>query len=499
MKDGFKMKVCRSTTPNGEKHTDRDLAQQWNSIDWDTTKSTVNRLQIRIAKATQEGKWNSVKRLSYLLTHSFSAKLLAVRIVTQNKGKRTPGIDGELWNSASEKMRAALSLTDTQYHAQPLRRIYIPKPGKDTKRPISIPTMYDRAMQALYGLALQPIAETTADSRSFGFRLFRSAQDASEYAFKCVGRKTSSPWILEGDIRGCFDNIHHDWLKEHIPMDLAILTQFLKSGYVFDQTLFPTDKGTPQGGLVSPILANMTLDGLECVLKTEFPRMKVHFIRYADDFLVTTPTKEIAEAARNIIQRFLAERGLTLSEEKTLITHIDDGFDFLGYNFRKYKGKFLIKPSKKSIQSIIDKIRTVTKKAKAWSQDALIKTLNPIIRGWANYHRHNAAKQTFKNLDNYLWTVTWQWGKRRHSDRGFKWIANRYWHSEGERNWVFQTKENTLLEFSDASIRRHNFPKLDANPYLDRKYFLERKERMKRQTPWIQTKLSYFALPSSNG
>ncbi len=493
------MKVCHSTTSQDEKHTDKDLARQWNSIDWDKVKSTVNRLQIRIAKATQEGKWNLVKRLSYLLTHSLSAKMLAVQIVTQNKGKRTPGIDGELWNSPSEKMKAALRLTDKQYRAQPLRRIYIPKPGKDTKRPISIPTMYDRAMQALYGLALQPIAETTADPRSFGFRLFRSAQDASEYAFKCLGKKTSSPYILEGDIRGCFDNILHDWLKEHIPMDQSVLTQFLKSGYVFDQTLYPTDKGTPQGGLFSPILANMTLDGLENVLKAEFPRMKVHFIRYADDFLVTAPTKEIAEAARNVIQRFLAERGLTLSEEKTLITHIDDGFDFLGYNFRKYKGKFLTKPSKMSIKSITDKIKTVTKKAQAWSQDDLIKTLNPIIRGWANYHRHIVAKQTFKKLDKYLWIVTWQWGKRRHSDKGFKWIVDRYWKSEGNRNWVFQTQENTLLQFSDASIRRHSHPKLDANPYLERNYFLERKERMTRQTPWIQTKLSYFALPPSNG
>jgi len=495
------MKVCHSTTSTDEKHTDRDLARQWNSINWKKVRSTVNRLQIRIAKATQEGKWNLVKRLSYLLTHSFSAKLLAVRIVTQNKGKRTPGIDGELWNTASEKMRAAMSLTDKQYRAQPLRRIYIPKPGKDTKRPISIPTMYDRAMQALYGLALQPVAETTADPRSFGFRLFRSAQDASEYAFKCVGRKTSSQWILEGDIKGCFDNILHDWLKDHIPMDQSVLTKFLKSGYVFDQTLYPTDKGTPQGGLVSPILANMTLDGLEHVLKAEFPRMKVHFIRYADDFLVIAPTKEIAEAAKTIIQRFLAERGLTLSEEKTVITHIDDGFDFLGYNFRKYKGKLLIKPSKKSIQSITNKIRAVIKKARAWSQDDLIKTLNPIIQGWANYHRHNVAKEMFKKLDNYLWTVTWQWGKRRHTNKGLKWIAKRYWHSEpdGKRNWVFQTKENTLLKFSDASIRRHSFPKLDANPYLDRKYFLDRKERMRRQTPWIQTTLSYFALLPSNG
>ena len=493
------MKVCHSTTQNCEKHTDRDLAQQWNSIDWDKTRNTVNRLQIRIAKATKEENWNLVKRLSYLLTHSRSAKLLAVRIVTQNRGKRTPGIDGEIWNSASTKIRAAWNLTDKNYCAKPLRRIYIPKPGKKTKRPISIPTMYDRAMQALYGLALQPIAETNADPRSFGFRLFRSAQDASEYAYKCLGRKTSSPWILEGDIRGCFDNILHDWLKEHIPMDKSVLNQFLKSGYVFNQTLFPTDKGTPQGGLVSPILANMTLDGIEPIINEQFPKMKVHFIRYADDFLVITPTKTIAEEAKNTISQFLAKRGLELSEEKTVITHIGDGFDFLGYNFRKYKGKFLIKPSKKSIKSITDKIRMVTKKAQAWTQDELIKILNPIIREWVNYHRHNVAKETFKKLDSYLWTVTWQWGKRRHSNKGFKWIANKYWHSENDRNWVFKTEENTLLQFSDASIRRHSFPKLNANPYLDRKYFLERKERMKRQTPWIQTTLSYFALPPRNG
>ena len=213
------MKVRHSTTPEGEKRTDRELARQWNSTDWDKIKSRINRLQTRIAKATCEGKWNLVKRLNYLLTHSHQAKLLAVRVVTQNRGKRTPGVDGELWHTASDKMRAVLSLTDRRYRAQPLRRIYIPKPGKDTRRPISIPTMYDRAMQALYALALQPIAETTADKRSFGFRLFRSAQDASNYAFRCLHGKNSSPWILEGDIKGCFDTIAHDWLRKNIPMD----------------------------------------------------------------------------------------------------------------------------------------------------------------------------------------------------------------------------------------------------------------------------------------
>ncbi|WP_301664637.1 group II intron reverse transcriptase/maturase [Methanoculleus frigidifontis] len=489
------MKVCRSTTPNGEKHTDKELARQWNSIDWDTVRSDVNRLQTRIAKATQEGKWNLVKRLSYLLTHSRSAKLYAVRIVTQNKGKRTPGVDGDLWTTASAKMRAALSLTDKQYRAQPLRRVYIPKPGKTTKRPISIPTMYDRAMQALYALALQPVAETTADPRSFGFRLFRCAQDASRYAFTCLGSKGSTPWILEGDIKGCFDTIAHDWLMKNIPINRSVLTQFLRAGFIFERALYPTDKGTPQGGLISPLLANMTLDGMEKTLAARFPKVNVHFIRYADDFLVTAPTKEIAEEACNSIQAFLAERGLELSAEKTVITHIDDGFDFLGYNFRKYKGTLLVKPSRKSIKAITEKIKAIVKKARAWTQDQLIRALNPVIRGWANYHRHNAAKETFRRLDAYVWAVTWKWGKRRHPNKGFKWIARKYWHAVGTRNWVFRTNENTLQLFSDITIKRHVMPKLNANPYLDRNYFLDRRERMQRQTPWIQTRLSFFALP----
>jgi len=240
--------VRHSTTSIGEKRTDLNLARQWSNIDWKEVRKTVNRLQTRIAKATREEKWNLVKRLQYLLTHSYSAKLLAVRIVTQNRGARTPGIDGEHWKIHSDKMRAALRLTSKQYRAQPLNRIYIPKPGKDTKRPLSIPTMYDRAMQALYALALQPVAETCADKRSFGFRLSRCAQDAAQYAFICLYRPTSSPWILEGDIRGCFDNISHEWLKANIPMETSVLKQFLKAGFVFEQKLYPTDKGTPQGG-----------------------------------------------------------------------------------------------------------------------------------------------------------------------------------------------------------------------------------------------------------
>ena len=481
-----------STTPCSEKRTDRNLSSQWNSIEWNSIKFRVNRLQTRIAKATHNENWNLVKRLTYLLTHSYSAKLLAVRIVTQNHGKRTTGVDGKLWNTASEKMQAALSLSDQHYRAHPLRRIYIPKPGKSTKRPLSIPTMGDRAMQALYALALQPIAETTADTRSFGFRLFKCAQDASEYAFRCLCQDTSSPWILEGDIKGCFDNISHSWLKNNIPTDKSILSQFLKAGYIFDDTFYHTDKGAPQGAIISPLLANMTLDGIEKILKKRYPKMKVHFIRYSDDFLVVVPSKEIADEVREIIREFLAIRGLELSPEKTVITHIDDGFDFLSWNFRKYKGKLLIKPSQKSIKSITQNLKTIVNKAKSWTQDKLIKTLNPVIRGWANYHRHIVAKATFQKLDFYLWEITWQWGKRRHPNKGHKWIATKYWSSEGTRKWVFKTKENKLLIFSDTKIRRHHHAKLDANPYLNRNYFLERKDRIKKQTPWIQTRLPFF-------
>jgi len=485
--------VRNSTTLKSEKRADKDLKRQWNSIDWKKVRSYVNKLQTRIAKTIHEGKWNLVKRLQYLLTNSYSAKLLAVRVVTQNRGSRTPGIDSVRWLRPHEKMRAALSITHKRYTAQPLKRIYIPKPGKSTKRPLSIPTMYDRAMQALYALALQPVAETSADNRSFGFRLFRSAQDASQYAFLCLHNPNSAPWILEGDIKGCFDNISHEWLKENILMEQSVLSQFLKADYVFEENLYHTDKGTPQGGLISPILANMTLDGIESILNEQYPDMKVHFIRYADDFLVTAPSKEVAEEICELIRVFLAERGLELSKAKTLITHINVGFDFLGWSFRKYDGTLLIKPSKESIKKITDKIRGIIHKAAAWTQDKLIKALNPVITGWTNYHRHIVAKKTFQKLDSIIWNMLWRWAKRRHSQKGHKWIARRYWYTEGTRNWVFKAKMTKLVLFADTKIRRHAMVKLDKNPFIDRNYFLDRLDRVKKCTPWIQTRLSFFA------
>jgi RNA-directed DNA polymerase len=355
--------------------------------------------------------------------------------------------------------------------------------------------MYDRAIQAVYALALQPVAETLADNRSFGFRLFRSAQDACQQAFACLAHPKSSQWMLECDIKGCFDNISHEWLKANIPMDKSILTQFLKAGFVFEGTMFPTEKGTPQGGLISPLLANMTLDGIEALLAKQFPRMKVHLIRYADDCIITAPTREIAEQIKRIIQEFLDSRGLELSEKKTFITHIDDGFDFLGWNFRKYKGILLIKPSKKSILKAIEKIRHVMQKAKAWSQKQLIDTLNPIIRGWTNYHKHTVSNDVFAKLDSIMWNMLWHWAKRRHKDKGHWWIVEKYWHPEGTRKWVFKSENTRLVQFRDAKVRRHPWLRLAANPFLERNYFIERINSLKYGNSGAQTKLSDFAPP----
>lgn len=358
----------------------------------------INRLQIRIVKAVQENKWRLVRRLQYLITHSFYGKALAVKRVISNKGKNTPGIDGKVWKTDKEKMDAIITLQTNGYRASALRRIYIEKSGKKEKRPLGIPTMKDRAMQAVQLLGLEPVAETLADTVSFGFRKYRGAQDAMEYGFSILCRKDSPQWILEGDIKGCFDNISHKWIEENIPMDVKILKQFMKCGNVYDKELYPTTDGTPQGGIISPTLANMTLDGMENLIKRKYwsntkgtisvknNDKKVHLIKYADDFIVTASDRETLEDIKDMLEIFLGERGLILSEEKTKLTSIHEGFDFLGWNFRKYNGKLIIKPSNKSINRIKRTISEVIKRNKTSTQENLIYQLNQIIRGWAEYH-----------------------------------------------------------------------------------------------------------------
>ncbi len=492
------MKVSHSITPQGEKLTNVKLKSQWDSIDWKKIEEHINRLQTRIAKAVKKCKWYLVKRLQYLLTHSYYAKLLAARKPTQNTGKRTAGVDGETWSSSEAKMKAALSLTDKKYVAKPLKRVYIEKHGSNKKRPLGIPTMHDRAMQSLYALAIEPIAEGTGDRTSFGFRKFRSTHDACQQVFFCMCSKNAPQWALEGDIKGCFDNISHQWLIDNIPIDKSILKQFLKAGYVFDRHMFPTEAGTPQGGIISPILANMTLDGIEKLLADKYhtksksgrinnyhaAKHKVNFVRYADDFIVTAKTEEIAKEVKELIKDFLKDRGLELSDEKTLITHIDTGFNFLGWNFRKYNGKLLVKPSKKSIEKVTENISDTIKGGKAWKQKDLIGTLNPIITGWANYHQTIVSSETFQKMDYRIWNMLWHWAKRRHPNKSKQWIARKYWHTVGNGNWVFSDEDKQLSILSDTKIIRHTRLKLDMNPYFDKEYFVLRKlkQRAKKLT-----------------
>jgi RNA-directed DNA polymerase len=466
---------------------------KWKSIDWKTVRESVKRLQVRIAKAVTEGKFRKAKALQWLLTHSYHAKLLAVKRVTSNKGRRTAGVDGIIWKTPRQKLEAVKLLRRRGYRPLPLRRIYIPKKNKLKKRPLSIPVMIDRAFQALYKLALEPVAEVMADRNSYGFRQKRRCADAVAQCFITLAKGYSPVWILEADIKACFDEICHQWMLDNILIDKTILNKWLKAGYIESGKCFPTHKGTPQGGIISPILMNMTLDGLEAAVRKAVPdritrntRSKVNFIRYADDFIVTGATREILEEqVKPVIESFLQQRGLKLSEEKTSIVQIEEGFNFLGQNIRKYDGKLLIKPSKESVQSFLEDIRSTIRKHRGSSTVAMIGQLNPKIRGWANYHRHVVSGKAFSHVDSSIYNNLWQWMKRRHRNKSKTWMKKKYWFS-GSRPWIFsgtcKDRNGTprlyeLVKASSTSIIRHIKIRGDANPFDPKydKYFRKRR------------------------
>lgn len=455
----------------------------WYAVDWRRVERNVRGMQIRIAKATREGDWRRVKALQRMLTRMLSAKLYAVRRVTQNQGARTAGVDRELWDSPDSRWEAIGRLKRRGYKALPLRRVFIPK-ANGKERPLGIPTMRDRAMQALYLLALEPVAESTSDPNSYGFRTNRSTADAMAQIFVTISRRISAQWILEADIKGCFDYINHDWLIDRVPMDKGILRKWLRAGLIYKGQLQATEAGTPQGGIISPTLANVTLNGLESELTAHLiarhgikkaGKLKVNLVRYADDFVITGASKEILEnEVKPWIEEFLAQRGLQLSEEKTRVVHIDDGFDFLGWNFRKYSGKLLIKPSKKNAQAFYRKAVDVISTNKTVKQEGLIRLLNPMLRGWAQYHSPVVAKQAYTRMEHLLFKRLWRWSRRRHPQKSTDWVKRRYFHSVGSRSWVFAApvvREDgskglfDLYQLSGTEIRRHKKIKGEFNPF----------------------------------
>jgi RNA-directed DNA polymerase len=344
-------------------------------------------------------------------------------------------------------------------------------------------------MQALYLQALDPVAETRADRNSYGFRRYRSCADAIAQCFNVLATRRAPEWVLEADIEACFDRIEHDWLLEHVPLEGSILRKWLKAGYMERHVLHPTEEGAPQGGVLSPVLANLALDGLEARLARAFPKStrrgtaaKVNLVRYADDFIITGSSRELLEdEVRPLVEAFLQERGLRLSAEKTLITHIQDGFDFLGQNVRKYggnravagSGKLLIQPARKNVRTFLENLRKLVKNQAQATAAHLVWLLNPKIVGWANYHRHVVSKRVFARVDHELFGMLWRWAVRRHPNKGRRWVKARYFTQVDGNRWVFfgtevvrsQGRRVPIARASRTRITRHVKIRSEVNPY----------------------------------
>lgn len=458
--------------------------KEWHTTPWSDAFRHVRRLQTRIAKAAEHQEWRRVSRLQKLLVRSTAAKAVAVRRVTENQGRKTPGVDGITWSTPATKQAAVDTLSSRGYRPKPLRRIHIPKANGGT-RPLGIPTMKDRAMQVLHWLTLDPVAETLGDANSYGFRTHRCTADAIVQCHNALSRAHSPQWILEGDIKGCFDNISHEWMLKNVPMDRRVLKKWLNAGYVEKHRLFPTEAGTPQGGPISPTLANLTLDGMEKLLDRFPRRRKVNFIRYADDFVVTGDSKEFLEQqVWPLLAKFLGERGLTLSATKTKLTHVTEGFDFLGWHVRKHKSRLLITPSKRNTTAFYTKIKGHVRKLRAAKQSELVSVLNPVLRGWGNYHKVVHASRCFGRMDHQIWQALWKWARRRHPNKGSRWVKKRYFRRTDSRDWLFETDEVKLVRLSTLGVGPHIKVRSDANPYdpKDEAYYNGVLDRQMRST-----------------
>ncbi|MGI0480139.1 group II intron reverse transcriptase/maturase [Geminocystis sp. CENA526] len=478
-----------------------DKANNWNtwsSIQWKIVEKQVFRLQKRIYRASQNGNVKLVHSLQRLLIKSYYGKLLATRKVTQdNQGKKTAGVDGV--KSLTPKRRLEITgRLKLRGKCKPTRRVNIPKPNGET-RPLGIPCMEDRIKQCLVKLAIEPQWEAKFESNSYGFRPARSCQDAIEAIFNAI--RYQPKYVLDADIAKCFDRIDHYKLLaklETYPQLRREIKSWLKSGYMDGKQLFPTKEGTPQGGVISPLLANIALHGMEIEIK-KFARTwkgnkrdnenSLSIIRYADDFVILHKDIKRIIQCKEIIENWLMDLGLELKPSKTRISHTlneyegNIGFDFLGFNIQQYEVgkthtgkcvgmplgfKTIIKPSKEKIKSHIKRIGDIIRKHKSSPQIALIKELNPIIRGWANYYSSVCSKETYSKCDHLLYQQLKRWAERRHPNKSKSWVARKYWHTYGLRNWVFSTKDEdgiSLLSHSETEIKRHTKVRGEKSPF----------------------------------
>lgn len=480
----------------------KEPLKEWSDINWKTTKKRVRNLRRRIYRAKQNGQWNKVRNLMKLMLRSYSNLLLSVRRVTQeNKGKGTAGIDGQTVTTPVERVKLVREmLTYTLWTAKPARRVYIPK-ANGKQRPLGIPTVKNRIAQAVVKNALEPAWEQEFESNSYGFRPGRSCHDALEQSWIRL-QKGMDTWVLDADIKGAFDNISHEYILKaigEIP-GRELIKQWLKAGYVESEIFHKTESGTPQGGIISPLLANIALDGLEKLL-TEYKTAKTYqcikkatgkeyikkkklgkygFVRYADDFILTARSKEDIDSILPVINEWLKERGLELNKDKTNVVNIEQGFNFLGFNVRQFNGSCFIVPQKEKVKGFLHEIRTWLKKHPTATQETVIAHLNPIIRGWGNYYRHGVSQRVFSYIDHELWKSFWHWSLRRHSKRvgkqkgkGKKWVRKKYFKTINGNKWIFATnitnrhgKEETIAicRLTKIPIQRHVKIKGTASP-----------------------------------
>ncbi len=455
--------------------------EDWQSLPWKQFQRNVFRLQKRIYQAARRGDFKLVRNLQRLLLRSYSARCLAVRQVSQdNRGKRTSGIDGVAKLTPSQRMAMVGTLRDLRQRTAPIRRIYIPKP-RGGQRPLGIPTMLDRARQALVKLALEPEWEAKFEPNSYGFRSGRCPQDAIEAIYNFIRLKPK--YALDADIEACFDRISHDALLAKlstIPVIANLIRGWLKAGIFENGEIFPSEAGVPQGGVLSPLLANVALHGLETALTNTLPaKRKPGVIRYADDLVVLHHDLDTLHSLRDQVEAWLASMGLNLKASKTRITrtlHEHEGavgFDFLGFTVRQFlTGKYrsrqgfktIIKPSKEAQKRHLEKMAKLVRTHRGSNQTALLTALNPRIRGWANYYRSCSAKKVYDRMDSQLYWKLRKWAKWRHPRKTARWRHQRYWQRKRER-LDFCDGHITLVKYADTKIQRHIKVQGDKSPF----------------------------------
>ncbi len=466
---------------------------EWNMLNWRKLERASFKLQKRIYRASQRGDYKAVQKLQKTLMRSWSARCVAVRKVTQdNKGKNTAGVDRVKSLNPSQRLKTAQNLKIDR-KANALRRVWIPKPGREEKRPLGIPTIRDRTRQALAKMALEPEWEAKFEESSYGFRPGRSAHDAIEHIFIALGQK--SKYVLDADIAKCFDKINHVELLKKIntfPKMRRQVKAWLKAGILERDTLFPTPEGTPQGGVISPLLANIALHGMIDDIRNQYPeskriggksqKWKPIIIRYADDFVVIHPDLETVKEIKTKISKWLEPIGLTLKDEKTRICHslqkIGDekpGFDFLGFNIKQFKDnrarlgyKTIIQPSQKSVRKHVQQLREILKNNRSARISDLIKKLNPVIKGWCNYFRSVCSAMTFKRVHHDLYQMLFLWGKRRTGK--YKISYQKYWREiNGKMTFCSDPPQGgePMMLYTHNEVRIQRFVKVkgDNSPY----------------------------------